>query len=266
MTEVGKPKPELLEFEDNGVLTLVLNRPDNLNALNSSLMRLLADAVARAAHNPEVACVVLTGAGRAFCAGGDMKASKAAREQASARVSDASTKPSAKVSFEARVDWLRRSTEAARLLHKMAKPTIAMINGPCAGAGLSLAGACDIRIAGESAMLTSAFARAGLSGDYGGSWFWTRILGTAKARELYMLSEKIDARQALAAGMVAAVFDDADLPTQVMAMARRFADGPRPAYSYMKQNLNAAEAGTLESLLNLEATHMLLSREALSKR
>jgi len=115
-------------------------------------------------------------------------------------------------------------------------------------------------------MLTSVFARAGLSGDYGGSWFWTRILGTAKARELYLLCERIDARQALAAGMVSAVHDDADLAAQVMALARRFADGPRTAYGYMKRNLNAAETGTLESLLDLEATHMLLSREALSKR
>jgi 2-(1,2-epoxy-1,2-dihydrophenyl)acetyl-CoA isomerase len=266
MTEARNAEPELLEIEDNGVLTLVLNRPDNLNALNSSLMRLLNEAVARAAHNPEVACVILTGAGRAFCAGGDMKASKAAREQAAAKPAEDAAKSSAKTSFQARAEWLRRSTEAARLLHEMAKPTIAMINGACAGAGLSLAGACDIRIAGESAMLTSVFARAGLSGDYGGSWFWTRILGTAKARELYMLCERIDARQALAAGMVTAVHEDDELAVQVMAMARRFADGPRAAYGYMKRNLNTAETGTLDSLLDLEATHMLLSREALSKR
>jgi 2-(1,2-epoxy-1,2-dihydrophenyl)acetyl-CoA isomerase len=251
--------PELLEVNDNGVLILTLNRPDSLNALNTSLMRSLNDAVARAARDRNVGCVVLTGAGRAFCAGGDQKAAAASRE---APAVDAPKRPQS--TFEDKRDWLRRSMEAARLLHDMPKPTIAMINGACAGAGLSLAGACDLRIAGESAMLTTVFAKIGLSGDYGGSWFWTRIAGTAKARELFMLSDKIGAADALAAGLVSAVHPDGALLERTMKLARRFADGPRAAYSYMKQNLNAAEVGTLEGVFDLEATNMLLSRQALT--
>jgi len=250
--------PELLTQLEQGVMTLTLNRPDRLNALNPSLMRALNEAVARAASDPAVACVVLTGAGRAFCAGGDMKASAASRAAPAPETSKPPT------SFEARRDWLRRSMEAARLLHDMPKPTIAMINGACAGAGLSLAGACDLRYAGESAVLTTAFARAGLSGDYGGSWFWTRIAGTAKARELFFLAEKIDAQTALAAGLVTAVHPDAELADRTLAIARELAARPGAAFNYMKRNLNAAETQSIEAVLDLEAVSMLLSRQALS--
>jgi len=250
--------PELLTQLDQGVMTLTLNRPERLNALNTSLMRALNDALAGAARDPAVACVVLTGAGRAFCAGGDMKASAASRADPAPETS------APRSSFETRRDWLRRSMEAARLLHDMPKPTIAMINGACAGAGLSLAGACDLRYAGESAVLTTAFARAGLSGDYGGSWFWTRIAGTAKARELFFLSEKIDAQTALGAGLVTAVHPDAELTDRTHAIARGLARAPGAALSYMKRNLNAAETQSLEAVFDLEAVNMLLSRQSVS--
>ena len=251
---------ELLEVLDGGVLLLTLNRPENLNALNASLMRALADAARRAAVNPEVGCVVVTGAGnRAFSAGGDMKASAAARAQEGAESSRSRT-------LEQKVEWLERSMEAARLFHDMPKPTIAMVNGVCAGAGLSLAGACDLRIAGTSAIFTTAFARAGLAGDYGGSWFWTRILGTAKARELYFLSEKIDAASALNYGLVSAVHANDALYGKTMELAKRLADGPRDAYGYMKRNLNAAEAGQMKDVLQLEALNMILSRQALTNK
>lgn len=257
--------PELLEVNDNGVLILTLNRPDSLNALNTSLMRALNDATARAARDRNVGCVVLTGAGRGFCAGGDQKAAAAARAAPPKDALAADTPKRPQSTFEDKREWLRRSMESARTLHDMQKPTIAMINGACAGAGLNLAGACDLRFAGESAMLTTVFAKIGLSGDYGGSWFWTRIAGTAKARELFMLSEKIGAKDALAAGLVTAVYPDAELMEQTMKVARRFADGPRAAYGYMKQNLNAAETGTLEAVFDLEATNMLLARQALTE-
>ena len=222
-------------------------------------MRELAAAVARLAEDDEVRCVVLTGSGRAFCAGGDMKASKAANHSA------AGADPIARKrsTFEMRTAWLRRSAEAARLLYMMRKPTIAMINGPCAGAGLSLAGACDLRIAAESAIFTTAFVRAGLSGDYGGTWFWTRILGTARARELFLLGEKLDARQALAYGMLTRLVSDADLEGVTMDIASRIARGPASTYGYLKENLAAAEVLPLEAALEQEATRMMLSRAAL---
>lgn len=154
---------------------------------------------------------------------------------------------------------LMSRVDAARLLHDMAKPTIAMINGPCAGAGFSLAGACDLRFAGESAVLTSAFTRAGLSGDYGGAWFWTQILGTARARQLYFLSERIDARRALALGMVNEVFADDVLSARTMEIAHRIANGPRWAFAYAKRNLNAAEDTSMDRVLGLEAMSMSLS-------
>lgn len=249
--------PELIETLEDGVLCLTLNRPDSLNALNPSLMRSLGEAMERAAHNADVGCVILTGAGRAFCAGGDMKASAAARS---------ATAPRPPSTLESRVAWLRRSMEAARLLHDMAKPTIAMVNGACAGAGLSLAGACDLRLAAEEAVFTTAFAKAGLAGDYGGSWFWTRILGTAKARELYLLCEKMDARRALSFGLVSEVVAADQLRSRTFELARRLADGPRSAYAYMKRNLNAAEAGQLGGVFDVEAQNMMLSRQALSAK
>jgi 2-(1,2-epoxy-1,2-dihydrophenyl)acetyl-CoA isomerase len=251
--------PNLIETRDEGVLVLTLNRPDRLNAMDGALMRTLNEAVRKAAGDAEVGCVVLTGAGGAFSSGGDMKAAAKARGEG---VAPAEHRP--QPNFEARVAWLKRSMEAARLLHDMPKPTIAMISGACAGAGMSLAGACDLRFAGETARFTTAFARAGLSGDYGGSWFWTRILGTAKARELYLLAEKFDAQQALAAGVVSAVYPEDELTGKVMEVARRLANGPRAAYGYMKRNLNAAETGRMDEVFDLEAMTMLLSRAALT--
>jgi 2-(1,2-epoxy-1,2-dihydrophenyl)acetyl-CoA isomerase len=213
--------------------------------------------------------VVLTGAGRAFCAGGDMKAASKARADAAAKAegpkaeapkADAPKRPPQ--SFETRVAWLRRSMEASRLLHDMPKPTIAMINGACAGAGMSLAGACDLRFAGQSARFTTAFAKAGISGDYGGSYFWTRILGTAKARELYFLNEKFEADQALAAGVVSAVHPDDVLAEKTMEVAKRLAAGSSATYGYMKRSLNAAENGRLEDVFDMEAANTVLSRQA----
>jgi 2-(1,2-epoxy-1,2-dihydrophenyl)acetyl-CoA isomerase len=260
----------LLERLEDGVLTITLNRPDSMNALNPPLMRRLVDAAQRAAQDSAVGCVVLTGAGRGFCAGGDAKAVAKGREQvAAAKAAEAATseaggeKPKKKVTTrEERAAWIRRSGEASRLLHEMAKPTIAMINGGCAGAGMSLAGACDLRIAGESARFSTAFANFGISGDYGGSYFWTRILGTARARELYFLAEKFDAAQALALGVVSAVHPDDQLAEKTMAVARRLAARSATTFSYMKRALNAAENGRLDEILEMEAWNVVLSREA----
>jgi 2-(1,2-epoxy-1,2-dihydrophenyl)acetyl-CoA isomerase len=249
----------VLVTREDGVAIVTLNRPDQLNALNAELLDCLPSVISGLANDPMVACVVLTGAGRGFCSGGDLHSRQAERE-AIARLPEAE-----RVARESptHLDMvLRTREEAARLLHDMGKPTIAMVNGACAGAGLSLAGACDMRFAGESAVFTSAFVRAGLSGDFGGSYFWTKILGTAKARELYLMSERIDAPSALAWGMVNRVWPDAELRERTLEVARRMASGPRWALSYAKRNLNLAEDSSLERALQQEATHMALTSRA----
>ena len=143
--------------------------------------------------------------------------------------------------------------EASRLLHDMAKPTIAAIAGAAAGAGLSLALACDLRIAARSAKLTTAFAKVALSGDFGGTYFLTRLIGSARARDLYLRSPILTAEQALDIGLVTVVVDDADLDSTATEIAQELANGPRITLGYMKQNLNLAEHATLEAAFDTEA-------------
>ena len=147
----------LLESIDNGVVTLTMNRPEALNALTPEMLDDLSNAMARLAADPEVRVIVLTGAGHGFCAGGDVK-NMDARSDSDEPLSE-------------RIRSLRQRMEVSRLLHETPKPTIAMMRGPAAGAGMSLALACDLRIASETAKITTAFARVGLSGDFGGSYF-----------------------------------------------------------------------------------------------
>ncbi|MEX2615800.1 MAG: enoyl-CoA hydratase [Alphaproteobacteria bacterium] len=230
----------LLENVADGVATLTMNRPEALNAMTPDMMAAALDALTRHANDPGVRAIILTGAGRGFCAGGDVK-----------RMDRAAAEPT----LEERVLGLRQRMEVSRLLHQIAKPTIAMVRGPAAGAGMSLALACDMRIASETARFTTAFARVGLSGDFGGAYFLTRLVGTAKARELYWLSETVPADQALALGMVNRVVPDDALEAETMAIAKRLADGPVVTLGYMKKNLNAAETGSLEAVFDLEAMH-----------
>ena len=247
----------LLERTEGSVAVLTLNRPDSLNALNPQLMRHLVDAARRAAESDEIRCVVLTGAGRGFCSGGDVRAIKSAED---IRVRIESPKPS---STEARARWVRRSAEASRLLHEMPKPTIAMINGACAGAGLSLAAACDFRMAGESAKFVAAFTGGGVSGDYGGSWLWTQILGTSKARRLYLMNEKFSAAEALGFGLIDRVFPDEVLGGEVMDVAHQLASLPGAAAAYAKANLNAAMTESFSASLDRESLNMMLSRNVM---
>jgi 2-(1,2-epoxy-1,2-dihydrophenyl)acetyl-CoA isomerase len=152
---------------------------------------------------------------------------------------------------------LRGRMEVSRLLHEMPKPTIAMVNGPAAGAGLALALACDLRIAAQSARLVTAFAKVGFSGDFGGSYFLSKLVGTGKARELYYMAEPLDAAEALALGVVNRVVADGELRDVTMDLARALARGPRIALARMKQNFNAAETGSLTQLLDLEAQNQI---------
>jgi len=197
--------------EDGGVAVLTLNRPDRMNAMLTPMMRDLLEAVTRLAADPEIGVVVLTGAGRAFCAGGDVKAMAEGKEFADD-------------SLEAKAQALRGAMEISRLLHEMPKPTIAMVGGAAAGAGLSLALACDLRIAGTEAKFTTAFARVGYSGDFGGSYFLGQLVGTAKARWLYYTAALLDAEQALALGLVNRVVPVADLEPTVREVCAAIVD------------------------------------------
>lgn len=252
----------LLEQLDDGVLTLTLNRPERLNALNPPLLRALREGMERATRNHEARVVVITGAGRAFCAGGDIagkpeKKAEAAEGEASVEVKTA--KKRAPESVATRIEWLRGNMEAVRLLHQMDKPTIASIRGATVSVGMALAAACDFRVVSDSASFTTGFAKVGFSGDYGASYFLTRLLGTAKTRELMLLSDMLDAQEANRIGLVTQLVSDGELETRTFELARRLADGPPLTYRFMKKNLNAALDATLEQILDLEATHMVLS-------
>ena len=232
----------LIEAIADGVATLTFNRPDRMNALSTPIMEAMLEALPRLAADPAVGAIVLTGAGRAFCAGGDVK--RMAGEPDGYGDDNAAAR-------------LRARMEISRLLHEIGKPTIAMVNGAAAGAGLAMALACDMRIAGESARFITAFAKVGFSGDFGGSYFLSKLVGTGKARELYFTAEPLNAREALALGIVNRVLPDEGLETATMEFARKLAAGPRIALARMKQNFNAAEDGSLDQLLDLEAQHQV---------
>jgi 2-(1,2-epoxy-1,2-dihydrophenyl)acetyl-CoA isomerase len=232
--------PDLIESTEHGIATLTLNRPERLNALSPEMTAGLKEALERLATDRAVGAIVITGAGRGWCAGGDVKTMESrGRDQ----------------SVEDRVEGLHRAHQLPLLLRSVPKVVIAMINGPVAGAGLGLALACDLRVAGKSARFGTAFARIGYSGDYGGSWSLTRLIGTAKARELYFLADVIDAEKAAELGIVNRVVADDELHAETMALAQRLADGPRVALGYMKRNLFAAETESFQTVLDLEAEH-----------
>ena len=232
--------PDLLETTEAGVAILTLNRPERLNALSPAMTAGLLEALERLATDRECGAIVIAGAGRGWCAGGDVKTMEARGQDQT---------------FEDRVEGLRRSHRLPLLIRTIPKVVIAAINGPVAGAGLGLALACDLRIAGRAARFGTAFARIGYSGDYGGSWSLTRLVGTAKARELYFTADLIDAEEAGRLGIVNRVVADDELMAETTALARRIADGPRIALGYMKRNLLAAETEDFQTVLDLEAAH-----------
>lgn len=246
---------EILIENQSGVRIITLNRPDRLNALTNSIMGPLADACADAARDGSVGCVVMTGAGRGFCSGGDLKA-----DEKATTVSPPSQEHGGRT--EQGYTRLRGFMETSRLLHEMPKPTIAMINGPVAGAGIGIAGACDLRFAARSASFLTAFDRIGAGGDFGSTWFWTKILGTGMARELFLLGEKLSAEEAFARNIYTRLFEDEALREETLKAAHRLADGPRMGYRYMKQNLNNAEDFAFEAALDAEALNMTLSTSA----
>src|SRR6202166_2465598 len=236
---------DLLATLNEGVLTLTLNRPEARNAMSEAMNRALAEQLAWAELEPSVKCVVLTGAGRGFCAGGDVKGMAA---RGDGTVGDNT--------IDGAIHRQRVNQRAtAGKLFKMPKPTIASLPGAAAGAGLSLALACDMRIMASDAILTTAFARVGFSGDYGGTYFLTQLVGSAKARELYYLSDRVSADEAVRLGMVNWICEPEQLVIRTQEIARRLASGPTVAFRYMKENLNRAMVGEVDDCLDLEVTH-----------
>jgi 2-(1,2-epoxy-1,2-dihydrophenyl)acetyl-CoA isomerase len=229
-------EPVILTEMDNRIGVITLNRPARRNALNGELIAALDGAVREMAENPEAKVVILTGApaGGAhggFCSGGDVKDG--------GRGSPGTEKGVPVNALSG--DLSRHDSHAAMLLHLMPKPTIAMIGGPAVGAGCSLAAACDFRFASDDAVFASNFSSNGLSGDYGGSFLWTRIIGTARARQLYFLNEVIDADRALELGMVHAVIPAAVLRDHTFGVARQLLRTSASLLALVKDNLNQAE-------------------------
>jgi 2-(1,2-epoxy-1,2-dihydrophenyl)acetyl-CoA isomerase len=236
---------DLIAALQDGVLTLTLNRPQARNAMSRAMNEALQQQLAQAELDPAVKCIVLTGAGNAFCAGGDVKGMAAAGDgTVGAMTIDQAI-------HRQRVN--QRGT--AGKLFKMPKPTLAALPGAAAGAGLSLALACDLRVMASTAIITTAFARVGFSGDYGGTYFLTQLVGAAKARELYLLSDRVSAEEALRLGIVNWVCEPDALAAKTREIALRLANGPTVAYRYMKENLNRALGGDVDDCLDLEATH-----------
>ncbi|HYW64967.1 MAG TPA: enoyl-CoA hydratase [Bradyrhizobium sp.] len=230
----------VLQSLDNGLLTITMNRPDRRNALNPDMTQGLVEAARRAAEDHAVRAVLIKGAGGTFCVGGDVKSMAEGR---------------APLAFEAKKANLRRAMEVSRILHEMPKPVVAQIDGAAAGAGLSIALSCDLRVAGESAKITTAFAKVGLSGDFGGTYFLTQMLGSAKARELYLMSPVLTAQEALALGMVNRVVPDAEVEAAAHEIAMSLAQGPTVTLGYIKTNINNAERLSLEACFDGEAMH-----------
>jgi 2-(1,2-epoxy-1,2-dihydrophenyl)acetyl-CoA isomerase len=213
------------------------------------------------AEADDVSAILLTGAGNAFCAGGDVRAqSERAERAASGAAGSAGAGPAGASSVEDRIDELRRNQRAVSLaLHTHPKVTIAALPGAAAGAGLSIALACDLRIAAASAFITTAFVKVGFSGDFGGSWFLTQLIGAAKARELYLTSDRVAAEECLRLGIVNRVVPDATFRDDAAAWAAGFATGPTLAYRYVKENINRALAADLDTCLDAEAVAMTLT-------
>ncbi|WP_029079638.1 enoyl-CoA hydratase [Bradyrhizobium sp. th.b2] len=230
----------VLQSLEHGLLTITMNRPERRNALNPDMTRGLVEAARRAQDDIEVRAVLIRGAGGTFCVGGDVKSMAEGR---------------APLPFEAKMANLRRGMEVSRILHTMPKPVVAQLDGAAAGAGLSIALSCDLRVASASCKITTAFAKVGFSGDYGGTYFLTKMLGSAKARELYLMSPVLSAQEAYNLGMVSKVVPDADIEAEALELARSLAQGPSVTLGYIKRNINNAETMTLEACFDGEAIH-----------
>lgn len=234
---------KVLVTRDGAIGTITLNRPEALNALDPETLNALVAAARELADDESVRCVVITGNGRAFSAGGDVKGM--ADRQANGLVRDTGV--------------LRDQEEVSRLLYEMPKPTIAAVNGVAAGAGMSIALAADYRVCSDQARFTTAFAKVAFSGDFGGTWLLQRLVGPAKAKELYFFSPMLTANDALELGLVNKVVPHDSLAEETVAVAKQLASGPTLAFGRMKQNFAYGATNTFGDTLTIEAENMTAS-------
>src|SRR5580692_199063 len=237
-------QPVLLDRFENGVLTLTLNRPERLNALNAALIEGLSTALERARTDPECRAVLITGAGRGFCAGADL---------ANRAFAPGDVRPDLGQALEQGLNPIIRA------IRNLPKPVVAAVNGPAAGAGANIGLACDIVLAAKSAQFLQAFARIGLIPDAGGTFVLPRLVGDARARGLMMLAEPVGAERAEAIGMIYRAVDDQDLMGEAHTVAERLAAGSTHALGLMKRALAASPTNGLDAQLDLERD---LQREA----
>ena len=245
-TTIDTGTDELLCAIRDRVAVITLNRPEVRNALSDRLTPALRTMIKTCGENPEVGVLLITGAGTAFCARGDVKGMGAHRDAKKLTMT-----------FDERVaDLQERQRLLTGALVSVRKPTIAALPGPAVGAGLAIAMACDIRIAAESALVSTGYLRVALSGDYGIAWLLTRLVGTSRARELMFTSEKVDARRAETIGLVNRVVPDVELQDAAFAMAKAMAKGPTIALRYMKDNLDEALAFDFATARDHEAERL----------
>lgn len=234
--------PVLLETIENGVALLVMNRPDKLNALNNELATALNQTFEKLGKNDAVRVVVLTGAGRAFCAGGDLGAIGRGREARDTRQLE---------------PILRMGMGAMLRMRMIPQPVIAAVNGAAAGAGMNVALAADIRIAAEEAVFGQTFSKVGLFPDYGGTYFLPQLVGPSKAAELFYTGNMIDAQTALRLGLLNRVVPGAQLEAEVKKFAAQLAAGPPIAIRAVKQTLFGSEKDALGKALEAEVQHQM---------
>jgi 2-(1,2-epoxy-1,2-dihydrophenyl)acetyl-CoA isomerase len=233
----------ILTNVENKVATLTFNRPDKLNALSRALLGQATELLKQWGRDPDIGAIVLTGTGRAFCAGGDV--SMMAQEGDTPQT------------LEQQIDGLRQAQELSWLLYNLPKVTIAAVNGFAMGAGLGICLSCDLRIASEQAKFGTAYAKVGFGGDFGTTWLLARYVGAPKAKEMFFLADIIDAVEAHRLGLVNRVVAHDDLTAQVSEIATRIAHGPLTSYRYMKANINLAQSTDFRTLLDREAeTHL----------
>lgn len=240
--QTAAPGPVLLEARHNGIATILLNRPDRLNALNAELALGLNQALGRVAADDTVRVAVLAGAGRAFCAGGDLSTIGAGRKSGAAKDLE---------------PILRAGMEIVVRIRTMPQPVVAAIQGAAAGAGMNIALAADIRVAAEEATFGQNFAKVGLFPDYGGMYFLPQLIGPSRAAEMFYTGDMIDARTALQLGLVNRVVAAAQLEAEVRTLAEEIAQGPPIAIRAVKRMLFGSEREALERAMEEEVEHQM---------
>jgi len=234
---------QLLCSVEDHVATVSFNRPDVRNALGDIVTPALRQTLLVLEKDSDVRVIILTGVGKAFCAGGDVKGMGGGG-------------PDTRTVDEKIRELQHRQQTLTLCLFELPKPTIAALPGAAAGAGMSIALACDIRIGSTAAFYAPGFAAVGLSGDYGGSWQLTQLVGPAKAKEIYFTGRRIQSEEALSLGLLNEVVDG-DVMDRAREMARQIASGPPQAIAYMKQNINRATQADFKTCLDWEADRLV---------